>query len=186
MFGAALQSASALPLGLLRNAVSGSKVRFVSEGYDLDLTYVTARIIAMGLPAESLEAAWRNSLGEVANFLHSKHPQCHRVYNLCDERDYDAARFHAALHLPFPDHHPPSLDALLLFVADARAWLLSDTQNVVAVHCKAGKGRTGVMITALLMALDWPGCASAHEALAVFRARRTRDGDACRNAGQVL
>lgn len=183
--GAMLESATAVPLGLARGLVSGSKVRFTSGGYDLDLTYITDRIIAMGLPASSIEAAWRNSLSEVARFLHEKHPQRHRVYNLCDERDYDQSHFHAALHLPFSDHHPPSMDTLLLFVADARAWLLEDEQNVVAVHCKAGKGRTGVMIAALLMATRYPGCANAHDAIAVFRARRTRDGDACRNAGQI-
>lgn len=186
-FGAMFDSATSVPLGLARNLVSGSKVRFVDRGggYDLDLTYITDRIIAMGLPASSIEAAWRNSLSEVARFLHEKHPQRHRVYNLCDERDYDQSHFHAALHLPFPDHHPPDMDTLLLFVADARAWLLEDEQNIVAVHCKAGKGRTGVMIAALLMAMRHPGCANAHDAIALFRARRTRDGDACRNAGQI-
>ncbi|KAG8460131.1 hypothetical protein KFE25_014276 [Diacronema lutheri] len=187
--GAMLESAAtpflAMPLGLVRNVVSGSKVRYTSGGYDLDLTYITDRIIAMGLPATSIEQAWRNSISEVVRFLHDRHPGVHRVYNLCDEREYDGAHFHSALHLPFPDHHPPSMDALLLFVADARAWLIADARNVVAVHCKAGKGRTGVMIGALLLALRHPGCSSARDALAFFRAARTRDGDACRNAGQI-
>jgi hypothetical protein len=77
------------------------------------------------------------------------------------------------------------MDTLLVFVADARAWLAADEQNVVAVHCKAGKGRTGVMIVALLIALDHPACTNAHDAIAFFRAKRTRDGDACRNGGQI-
>ena len=39
------------------------------------------------------------------------------------------------------------------FCMDAAAWLLASPQNVVAIHCKAGKGRTGVCACALLIYL---------------------------------
>jgi protein-tyrosine phosphatase len=39
------------------------------------------------------------------------------------------------------------------FVGDAYAWLTAHPENVVAVHCKAGKGRTGTMICCLLLFL---------------------------------
>jgi hypothetical protein len=35
----------------LRNYVSGPKKRFTDDGYDLDITYVTPRIIGMSFPA---------------------------------------------------------------------------------------------------------------------------------------
>ncbi len=41
------------------------KKRYIDEHYDLDLTYITSRIIAMGYPAEGFESFYRNNLKEV-------------------------------------------------------------------------------------------------------------------------
>ena len=54
------------------------------------------------------------------------------------------------------------------------AWLQKDQENVVAVHCKAGKGRTGVIISAFLLFSGQ--CETAAEALRFFGEARTHDG----------
>ena len=56
---------------------------------------------------------------------------------------------------------------------------------VVAVHCKAGKGRTGVMLAAYLVWSRHEGCEDAGAALSFFRRVRTSDGDAVVNPSQV-
>ena len=51
---------SALIQRKLRTLVSKKKRRYVKDGYDLDLTYVTDHIVAMGFPASDLEGMTSN------------------------------------------------------------------------------------------------------------------------------
>ena len=52
-------------------------------------------------------------------------------------------------------------------------YLNSDEENVVAIHCKAGKGRTGMMISSFLMYFKL--ATSADEAMCLFEMERTHD-----------
>ena len=70
----------------IRRLVSQNKTRHVADGYDLDLTYVTPRIIALGLPASGIEKLYRNPISEVRSFL-SRHAGHYAMVNLCDERE---------------------------------------------------------------------------------------------------
>lgn len=59
------------------------------------------------------------------------------------------------------------------FCQDVNEYLKSDEHNVAVVHCKAGKGRTGVMICAYLVHCgDWP---DARQALEFYAACRTKN-----------
>jgi len=54
---------------------------------------------------------------------------------------------------PFTDHNCPPIQLIASFCQSAYSWLKEDIQNVVVVHCKAGMGRTGLMICCLLLFL---------------------------------
>ena len=184
---AATASAESHNTGWLRHLLSGSKRRTQSEGFDLDLTYITPQIIALGLPASGVEKLYRNPLSEVRAYLDSKHKSKYAMVNLCNERDYaneDFANAARVFRFPFADHHTCCMSALLAFCKRAQHFFdAKPGEHVLAVHCKAGKGRTGVMICAYLL---YAGIQTdAEQALLFFRTARTTDMDAVNNPGQV-
>lgn len=94
--------------GSLRGVVSKKKRRFVGGGVDLDLTYVTDRVVAMGYPSVGFEALYRNPADTVATFLDARHRFHYRIWNLCSEREYGAGSFNAEVErFAWPDHTPP-------------------------------------------------------------------------------
>ena len=56
-------------MGFLRELVAGPKNRFKEFGYNLDLSYITPRVIAMAFPASGFEKLYRNSVDSIRDFL---------------------------------------------------------------------------------------------------------------------
>nr|XP_006628294.1 PREDICTED: phosphatidylinositol 3,4,5-trisphosphate 3-phosphatase TPTE2-like isoform X1 [Lepisosteus oculatus] len=155
-----------------RRMVSENKRRYQKDGFDLDLTYVTDRIIAMSFPSSGKQSFYRNPIGEVARFLDTKHTDHYKVYNLCTEKGYDPKYFHYRVERIFiDDHNVPSLEDMLKYTASVREWMAADPQNIIAIHCKGGKGRTGTMVCTWL--IDSDQFESAKESLDYFGERRT-------------
>jgi protein-tyrosine phosphatase len=74
---------------------------------------------------------------------------------------------------PFDDHNAPPFVLFEPFCLDVAEYL-QDPQNVAVIHCKAGKGRTGVMICALLMHIG--RFKTSQEALNFYGHARTKNG----------
>ena len=64
-------------MNYFREKVSGNKKRYVDKEFDLDLSYITPRLIAMAIPGEGMKKLYRNNINDVKSFLEKKH------YNQC-------------------------------------------------------------------------------------------------------
>jgi hypothetical protein len=164
----------------IRHLVSKKKKRFQKDGFDLDLAYITPQIIAMGIPATGKDAIFRNPAPRVKEFLVRYHPGACKVYNLCIEpnRQYQASLIGLPDHLlevyGHYDHNPPPLFCVAPLCRSISSWLSESSGNVAAIHCKAGKGRTG---TVACMQLLWSGAyTSAEEAMTFYGKQRTHNG----------
>lgn len=155
-----------------RHLVGQNKMRYLKHGFDLDLTYITRSILAMGVPSTRIEGVYRNPLPEVARFFNTMHKDHYLIINLCTERVYPKAPFHGRVaRFMHDDHNPPLFPTFIHMFKRVDSFLAMDPLNVVAVHCKGGKGRTGTAISALLLA-QYPHLYS-HQVLRLFASRRT-------------
>ncbi|KAH9695413.1 phosphatidylinositol 3,4,5-trisphosphate 3-phosphatase and protein-tyrosine-phosphatase PTEN2A [Citrus sinensis] len=144
---------------------SKSAVKAVQDGgFDLDMTYITENIIAMGFPAGDMSSGF-------FGYVEDKY----KVYNLCSERLYDASLFEGKVaSFPFDDHNCPPIQLITSFCHSAYSWLKEDIENVVVVHCKAGMARTGLMISSLLLYLKF--FPTAEESIDYYNQKRCVDG----------
>ncbi|PNJ25441.1 TNS2 isoform 12 [Pongo abelii] len=101
--------------------------------WDLDLTYVTERILAAAFPARPDEQRHRGHLRELAHVLQSKHRDKYLV------QDFG-----------WPDLHAPPLDKLCSICKAMETWLSADPQHVVVLYCKGNKGKLGVIVSAYM------------------------------------
>ncbi|KAI4298492.1 hypothetical protein L6164_032043 [Bauhinia variegata] len=166
-----------------RHVVSQNKRRYQEGGFDLDMTYITENIIAMGFPAGDMssgffgyvEGFYRNHMEEVIKFFETHHKDKYKVYNLCSERLYDASLLEGKVaSFPFDDHNCPPVQLIISFCHSAYSWLKEDIENIVVVHCKAGMARTGLMISSLLLFLKF--FPTAEESIDYYNQKRCFDG----------
>ena len=97
----------------------------------------------------------------------------YRIYNLCPEMPYPASFFRdQVMYFDIQDHSPPSFDQIFQFLEDAANFVHANIdKRHIAIHCKAGKGRTGTMCCAWLLFSQ--KAHNAGEALDLFAERRT-------------
>ncbi|KAH9896956.1 phosphatases II [Cubamyces lactineus] len=164
----------------IRRLVSGNKARYKDEALDLelDLAYITDKVIVMGYPATGIEGLYRNRREDAKKFLDHHHGKNYWVFNFCPVREnsYPDSVFEGRVsRYPFPDHHAPPLAILPLVAREIRLWLDGSPDRVAVLHCKAGKGRSGTMACAYLLSLDVaPGAPSLDRSLAEKERAKSR------------
>lgn len=137
-------------MDFLRELVSKEKTRYISPDYNLDLTYITPRIIAMAYPALGLESMFRNKITDVSKFFKQKHEKNYKIIN-CSSRLYDYKYFeNRVIDMKWPNHYPCPFIVFIKIILEVINFLMEKKENIVAVHCLAGKGRTGSLVNCVL------------------------------------
>lgn len=95
------------------------------------------------------------------------------IWNLgAPDTKYDPSPFHnQVLNFQLSKLLFPTLKTIFNICRSITAWLLLNQGNVAVVHCRNGKGRTGLGVACLLRYLELFD--SAHEAFEYFVAKRT-------------
>jgi len=164
---------------LLRQIVAGPRSRHPEAG--LDLCYMTDQIIITSGPSSMYpQYAYRTPLDQLVKFLDYKHGKEWGIWEFRAEgTGYpDSEVYNRVWHYPFPDHHPPPFGLVPKIMAEMRHWLRDENGKerkgrVVVMHCKAGKGRSGMMACSYLISeCGW----TVSEALVRFTERRIRPG----------
>ena len=141
------------------------------DGSEYDVTYILPTLIAMGFPASGIVTTWRNSKEKVASFLQLHHQDNYFVWNLT-EREYDGSDFDERVHhVGFPDHGTPLFNDLISIISEISHYMEDDVKHVAVVHCKAGRGRTGLICSCVLLAIGIK--TKPFEALQFFAERRS-------------
>uniref|UniRef100_A0A6B2KZ32 Phosphatidylinositol-3,4,5-trisphosphate 3-phosphatase n=1 Tax=Arcella intermedia TaxID=1963864 RepID=A0A6B2KZ32_9EUKA len=138
------------------------------------MTYITDRVIAMGIPGEGIEKHWRNDINAVSTFLNEKHGYNYIIINLTGD-NYNFAKFYGQVEVfSFPDHHPPPMELYWAAVEKIAVWLSADEKKVVAVHCLAGRSRTGTIICGYFLLVGL--FRSSSEVISFFNVKRSKEG----------
>ncbi|XP_049335825.1 tensin isoform X4 [Astyanax mexicanus] len=147
-----------------------SLIQAMEDSYEVDLVYITERIISLSFPGGVDEHSYGVHLRDVITMLRSKHQQHYLLLNL-SERRHDITKLNPkVLDFGWPDHHAPALDKICSICKAMDTWLNADPHHVVVLHNKGNRGRTGVVVAAFMHYSNIS--ASADQALDRFAMKR--------------
>jgi phosphatidylinositol-3,4,5-trisphosphate 3-phosphatase/dual-specificity protein phosphatase PTEN len=140
-------------MDFLREIVGGPKNRYKENGYNLDLTYITPRIIAMAFPASGLEKLYRNNIDTIAELLETEHHGKYITINMSG-RGIDEHILKNVINYEWEDHKAPPFDMLFSICDRVAQFLNQDPENIAVFHCNHGKGRTGTIICCFFLFMN--------------------------------
>ncbi|XP_072268057.1 tensin-3 [Pyxicephalus adspersus] len=121
----------------------------MEEG-ELDLTFITERIISVSFSSKCSNETYLQNLQEVTQMLKLKHGDNYLVLNI-SEKSCELSRLNTkVMDMGWPELHAPPLDKMCSICKAMESWMNSDPLHVVVIHCRGGKGRIGVVISSYM------------------------------------
>eukprot|EP00051_Salpingoeca_urceolata_P021098 m.325045 g.325045 ORF g.325045 m.325045 type:complete len:1234 (-) comp19733_c1_seq2:31-3732(-) len=136
---------------VLRSMSTKETNKHGGDAGDLDITYITPKVIAMSKPAEGLSSAYRNGLSDLRLYLEKAHKGRCLIVNV-GEKSYDPLKLKGIKVVQFgwPAGTAPPLERLFTLCKTVHSFLLEHRSNVVAMHCEDGRSDTGTAVAAYL------------------------------------
>ena len=79
-------------MNYLSSIISKNESRFIDRKYNLDLSYITPRLITMSSPGKGLYGFIRNNINDFSNFLNERHGLQYLLINISGIK-YDKSKF---------------------------------------------------------------------------------------------
>ena len=108
---------------------------------DLDLTYLTPRLIVMSCPTEGIEsAAFGNNIDLLRDAIQSKHGKNYRIYNLAN-KIFRKEKFSQVIDLGahLSSIRAPPISLMCKLCSNIVKFLKDNPQNVCVITCNDGK-----------------------------------------------
>ena len=140
-------------MNFIRSLLPTGKHRLMSENKSLDLSAITPRMYAMSYPSENfIESMYHNDQDDIAEYFNKNHPNKYLIFNLSGKPYSNKGKFNnSVIDYFWRDHKAPPLYDIFNIIKEAFSYLKKDKQNVICLHCSAGKGRTGTICCSLLL-----------------------------------
>ena len=107
--------------------------KYTKDGYNLDLSYITDKLIVLGNFYEN------DTLSDIRNFLHKQYNGHHTIFNFSNEPEYNIEQdLGNVRNYAFNANNPCALKAMVTFCSEVDAYLNAHPQNVVLFHCRTG------------------------------------------------
>ena len=132
-------------MNYFKTLINSKNRRFIDRKYNLDLSYITPRIITMGFPTTFPKSLIKNSITDVANFLNERHGNNYVLINL-SEKSYDSTNFKGIVVDYQMVNNKPDLIKIFQICEKVYDYLNRDIFNTIALECKEGKSLVGVVI----------------------------------------
>ncbi|XP_067929223.1 tensin-3-like isoform X12 [Watersipora subatra] len=121
-----------------------------SEEFDMELTYITERIIALSFPDDGSEVTYRQNAAEVSGMLSTKHGNKYAIVNLSGASRILSQNNWQVYEFGFPSNLAPALEALCSICQTVATWLSNSKEHVIVFHCKTGIDRLACVLAAYI------------------------------------
>ncbi len=120
---------------------------------DLDMSYITSRLIVMSFPYEGLEAtAYGNNIDLVKEAIEAKHGRNYRVYNLA-AKTFRKEKLSQVIDLGsnLANNRAPCISFMCKLCANIVKFLKENSQNVCVINCLDGRSLSTIAACTLFM-----------------------------------